>query len=124
MWFFGSAKHKHLVVITHEGSGRLRLNGNRSKGDKFKQNAANHAGTVCWIEFDLEGIPLDKGLGPAAGHLANGAAERLLADLPRTEECRAVRAELTRSEADTSRWLASGNTGKAARGGVASRGKE
>lgn len=122
-WGFGGGKKpKHLVVVTYEGGGRLRLNGNRSLGPKYKQNASNHSGTVCWIEFDTGGIPLDQGLGPSAGQLGSGVAERLLRELPQTTECRGIRADLERSPADASRWLAWGNS-SGARGGVDSRGK-
>ena len=69
----GRGGERHLVVITFEGPGRLRLNANRTSGKRARQGAIAHEQTIGWIEFSPDGGRLDQGLGPAAGKL--GAAE-------------------------------------------------
>src|SRR5687767_4575034 len=101
---FGRKSGTYLVVVTSEGSTRLRLNGNQMQSSRIKKNAAEHLGTVCWIEFEVGGPPRDQGLGPAASRLRPGEAERLLRELPRLEACRALLAELKQSPAHASRW--------------------
>ena len=86
----GGKGERHLVVITFEGPGRLRLNGNRSAGKRAKQGAAAHDQTVAWIEFAPAGGRLDQGLGPAAGRLGVEEVQALLRDLPTDPACRAV----------------------------------
>ena len=86
----GAKGDRHLVVITFEGPGRLRLNGNRSAGKKAKQGAAAHDQTVAWIEFAPGGGRLDQGLGPAAGRMGTEELQTLLRDLPTDPACRAV----------------------------------
>src|SRR5262249_3950453 len=86
----GGKGDRHLVVVTFEGPGRLRLNGNRSAGKRAKQGAAAHEQTVAWIEFAPEGGRLDQGLGPAASRIGAEELEALLRDLPTDPACRAV----------------------------------
>ena len=81
---------RHLVVITFEGPGRLRLNANRTSGSRAKQGAAAHEQTVGWIEFAADGGRLDQGLGPAAGKLGAAEVAALLRDLPSDPACRSV----------------------------------
>jgi hypothetical protein len=81
---------RHLVVITFEGPGRLRLNANRSSGKRAKQGAAAHEQTVGWIEFAADGGRLDQGLGPAAGKLGVAEVTALLRDLPSDPACQSV----------------------------------
>ena len=50
-WGFGSRSETHLVVVTYEGKGHLRLNGNHVRSFRARRNAAKHERTVCWIEF-------------------------------------------------------------------------
>jgi hypothetical protein len=86
----GGRGDRHLVVITFEGPGRLRLNGNRTSGRRAKRGAAAHEQTVGWIEFDPGGGRLDQGLGPAAGRLGEAEVTALLRDLPADPSCQAV----------------------------------
>jgi hypothetical protein len=86
----GGKSDRHLVVVTFEGPGRLRLNGNRSAGKRAKQGAAAHDQTVAWIEFAVDGGRLDQGLGPAAGRMGVEEVQALLRDLPADPACRAV----------------------------------
>jgi|RhiMethySRZTD1v2_1073278.scaffolds.fasta_scaffold203004_2 hypothetical protein len=86
----GGKGERHLVVITFEGPGRLRLNGNRSAGKRAKKGAAAHDQTVAWIEFAPEGGRLDQGLGPAAARMGVEEVQALLRDLPTDPACRAV----------------------------------
>src|SRR5262245_31239327 len=86
----GTKAERHLVVITFEGPGRLRLNGNRSAGKRAKLGAAAHDQTVAWIEFAVDGGRLDQGLGPAAARLGGEEVQTLLRDLPTDPACRAV----------------------------------
>jgi hypothetical protein len=81
---------RHLVVITFEGPGRLRLNANRTSGKRAKQGAAAHEQTVGWIEFAADGGRLDQGLGPAAGKLGVAEVTALLRDLPSDPACQSV----------------------------------
>jgi hypothetical protein len=86
----GGKVDRHLVVITFEGPGRLRLNGNRSAGKRAKQGAVAHEQTVAWIEFAVDGGRVDQGLGPAAGRIGTEEVQALLRDLPTDPACRAV----------------------------------
>jgi hypothetical protein len=84
------AKDSHLVVVTFEGPGRLRLNANRTSGKRGKKGAAAHEQTVGWIEFSPDGARLDQGLGPAAGKLGAAEVVALLRDLPTNPACQSV----------------------------------
>lgn len=86
----GGGGDRHLVVITFEGPGRLRLNANRTSGKRGRQGAAAHDQTVAWIEFAPDGGRLDQGLGPAAGKLGTEEVTALLRDLPSDPACRSV----------------------------------
>lgn len=86
----GGGGPRHLVVITFEGPGRLRLNANRTTGKRGRQGAAAHDQTVAWIEFDPKGGRLNQGLGPAAGRLGTAEVEALLRDLPSDPACQSV----------------------------------
>ena len=81
---------RHLVVVTFEGPGRLRLNANRTKGAQGKRGATAHGQTVGWVEFSADGTRLDQGLGPAAGRLGAAQVASLLRDLPADPACRSV----------------------------------
>lgn len=81
---------RHLVVITYEGPGRLRLNANRTSGKRAKQGAMAHDQTVGWIEFSRDGARLDQGLGPAAGRLGAAEVAAMLRDLPSDPACQSV----------------------------------
>lgn len=81
---------RHLVVITFEGPGRMRLNANRTSGKRARQGAAAHDQTVAWIEFSPDGGRLDQGLGPAAGKLDPAEVTALLRDLPSDPACKSV----------------------------------
>lgn len=81
---------RHLVVITFEGPGRLRLNANRTSTKRAKQGAAAHEQTVAWIEFAADGGRLDQGLGPSASKLGTDEVTALLRDLPGDPACRSV----------------------------------
>src|SRR3954453_22347392 len=84
----GRGRDRHLVVITFEGPGRLRLNANRTSSKRGKQGAAAHEQTVGWIEFSADGGRLDQGLGPAAGKLGAAEVAALLRDLPSDPACK------------------------------------
>jgi len=86
----GGGGDRHLVVVTFEGPGRLRLNANRTSGKRAKQGAAAHEQTIGWIEFDPKGGRLDQGLGPAAGKLGSAEVIALLRDLPNDPACQSV----------------------------------
>lgn len=113
---FGRGRQARLVVVTYEGPGRLMLNGNRTHNDRSKKHAASHSQTVCWIEFDVDGIPIDQGLGPASGRLGSGEAERLLRELPRNSDCRSVLAHMNEGRDQTGRWMKQVKSTPAARG--------
>jgi hypothetical protein len=81
---------RHLVVITFEGPGRLRLNANRTSGRRGKQGAVAHEQTIGWIEFAQDGSRVDQGLGPAAGKLRAAEVVALLRDLPTNPACQSV----------------------------------
>jgi hypothetical protein len=105
---FLSFKKKYdgrLVVLTYEGPGRLLLNGNRTRDERARRNAAAHPGTVCWIELASGGGRLDQGVGPAASHLDTAEVERLLRDLPQTSACRTVLEHLEQGRDHSCRWL-------------------
>ena len=86
----GRGGNRHLVVITFEGPGRLRLNANRTSSKRSLQWAVAHEGTVGWIEFSPDGTRLDQGVGPAAGKLGPAAVAALLRDLPTNPACQSV----------------------------------
>ena len=86
----GRGRTRHLVVVTFEGPGRLRLNANRTTGSRTKQGAAAHDQTVGWVEFAPDGTRLDQGLGPAAGKLGVAEVTALLRDLPTNPACQSV----------------------------------
>jgi hypothetical protein len=86
----GRGGDRHLVVITFEGPGRMRLNANRTSTKRAKQGAAAHEQTVAWIEFSPDGGRLDQGLGPAAGKLNPADVAALLRDLPSNPACKSV----------------------------------
>lgn len=81
---------RYLVVVSFEGPGRLRLNGNKTTGKRARQGAVAHEQTVAWIEFSPDGGRLDQGLGPAAGKLDSAKVAALLQDLPTDPACRSV----------------------------------
>ena len=114
-----SFKNKYdgrLVVLTYEGPGRLLLNGNRTRDEHARRNAAAHPGTVCWIELASGGGRLAQGVGPAASHLDGAEVERLLRELPHTSCCRTVLEHLEQGHGHSSRWLEL-SRGQAAAGG-------
>jgi hypothetical protein len=81
---------RHLVVVTFEGPGRLRLNANRTYGKRGRQGAVAHDRTVGWIEFAHDGTRLDQGLGPAAAKVGAAEVVALLRDLPTNPACQSV----------------------------------
>ena len=121
---FGSRRATHLVVVTREGPGHMRLNGNHVRKDSVKQNALNHSRTVCWIEYEPKGPRIDQGLGPAATQLEPGAAERLLSELPQTEVCKQVLRDLEGSPAHSARWLPWAGSKAPLRGSMGDHGKQ
>lgn len=100
---FGKRAEAILAVVTYEGPGRFRLNGVRGKGAQAKKGASAHDRTVCWVEFDSGGIPVDRGLGRAATQA--GQAERLLRDLPTNPICRTIIDRLRQGEESVGKWL-------------------
>jgi hypothetical protein len=105
---FLSFKKKYdgrLVVVTYEGPGRLLLNGNRTRDERARRNAAAHPATVCWIELASGGGRLDQGVGPAAGRVDKLEVDQLLRELPQTSSCRAVLENLEQGRDHSSRWL-------------------
>lgn len=108
----GGRSERHLVVITFEGPGRLRLNGNRSAGRRAKQGAVAHEQTVAWIEFAPDGGRLDQGLGPAASRLGGAEVQALLRDLPSDPACRAVLQGLAGGREHSSKVLDFGRWGQ------------
>jgi hypothetical protein len=103
-----SFKNKYdgrLVVLTYEGPGRLLLNGNRTRDEHARRNAAAHQMTVCWIELASGGGRMAQGIGPAAGHLESAAVERFLRELPQTSCCRTVLEHLEQGRKHSTRWL-------------------
>jgi hypothetical protein len=86
----GKGGERHLVVITLEGPGRMRLNANRTSGKRARQGAAAHDQTVGWIEFAPDGARLEQGLGPAAARLGAAEVVALLSDLPSNPACKSV----------------------------------
>lgn len=96
---------RHLVVITFEGPGRLRLNANRTAGKRGKQGATAHEQTIGWIEFAADGTRLDQGLGPAAGKLGAAEVMALLRDLPGNPACQSVLRGLTSGRDHSSKVL-------------------
>jgi hypothetical protein len=122
--WLGKRNETHLVVVTLEGPGRLRLNGNLVRSKKFKLNASDHPQTVCWIEFTPEGSRGDVGQGPSASRLGPGDVDRLLRELPQTTECRAVLQELRAGRERAGQWLRWGNAGAAPRGAMGDRSRQ
>jgi hypothetical protein len=103
-----SFKNKYdgrLVVLTYEGPGRLLLNGNRTRDEHARRNAAAHPGTICWIELASGGGRMAQGVGAAAGHLDSAEVERFLRELPQTSCCRTVLEHLDQGRDHSSRWL-------------------
>jgi len=105
---FLSSKNKYdgrLVVVSYQGPGRLLLNGNRTRDEQARRNAAAHAETVCWIEVAPGGRRMAQGVGPAASRLESAEVERLLRELPRTACCRSVLEHLEQGRDHSGRWL-------------------
>ncbi len=98
---FGKGGDSFLIVVTSEGTNRLRINGVRlAKGGPSKKSATSHAATVCWIEFSKSGKVQDQGAGSAvAGH------ERLLRDLPANPICQGVLERLREGQESVGKWL-------------------
>jgi hypothetical protein len=101
----GKGKDRHLVVVTFEGPGRLRLNANRSSGPKARRGAVAHSQTVGWIEFAPDGSKLEQGVGPAAGQLGAAAVAALLRDLPSNPACQSVLRGLSSGREHSSKVL-------------------
>ncbi|HVK10596.1 MAG TPA: hypothetical protein VM597_17650 [Gemmataceae bacterium] len=96
---------RHLVVVTFEGPGRLRLNANRSSGPRAKRGAAAHARTVGWIELTPDGRLLDHALGPAAPKLGTAEVTALLRQLPADPACKSVLRDLGAGRPQASKVL-------------------
>ncbi len=94
-----------LVVVTYEGPGRLMLNGNRTRDEQPRRNAAAHPETVCWIEFTPEGGRVAQGVGPEACRLEKAEVDRLLRELPHIPCCRFVLKQLEEGRNHAGRWL-------------------
>lgn len=92
-----------LLVVTHEGAGRLRLNGFRTSKERPRAAAVAHGRTVCWIEYDATGLPIDRGIGVAT--LPRDETQRVLAGLPTDPIGRAVLDRLRAGEESVSKWL-------------------
>ncbi|GIW88061.1 MAG: hypothetical protein KatS3mg108_2385 [Isosphaeraceae bacterium] len=120
---FGRTVDKYLVVVSYEGGGRMRLNGIRVRDKKTKQNASNHTQTVCWSEFDADGVRTDQGKGSEAKRLEPETLEKLLRELPMIAECRFILERLRAGEERVGKWLAWGSAGAPKRGTVGSQGK-
>lgn len=120
---FGRSAEKHLVVVIYEGGGRMRLNGIRAKDKKTKQNAMGHSQTVCWSEFDADGVRTDQGKGPEAARLAPEKLDKLMRELPMIPECRAVLELLRNGEERVGKWLVWGSADAAKRGTAGSQGR-
>ena len=103
---------RHLVVISFEGPGRLRLNANRTSGPRARRGAAAHEQTVGWIEFTPDGRRLDQGLGPAAAKLGAAEVSALLRDLPADAACRSVLSGLASGREHSSKILSFDNWGR------------
>jgi hypothetical protein len=103
MGLFGKRATTMVAVVTLEGPGRLRLNGFRTSAERTKAAAVAHSRTVCWVEFDSGGIPIDRGTGAAARQV--GHTDRLLRDLPSNSVCRDVVERLRQGEDSISKWL-------------------
>ncbi len=105
---FLRSKNKYdgrLVVVSYQGPGRLLLNGNRTRDEHARRNAAAHADTVCWIELTPGGKRMAQGVGPAASHRESAEVEQLLRDLPQTACCRSVLDHLEQGRDHSARWL-------------------
>jgi hypothetical protein len=113
----GRGGERHLVVITFEGPGRLRLNANRTSGKRARQGAIAHEQTIGWIEFAPDGGRLDQGLGPAAGKLAPAELTALLRDLPSDPACKSVLRGLGSGRDHSSKVLSFDQWGKFGVGG-------
>lgn len=103
---------RHLVVITFEGPGRMRLNANRTSGKRAREGAATHEQTVGWIEFAPDGRRLEQGLGPAAGKLGAAEVTALLRDLPANPACQSVLRGLASGREHSSKVLSFENWGQ------------
>jgi hypothetical protein len=108
----GKGKERHLVVVTFEGPGRLRLNANKTNGPKARQGAAAHEQTVGWIEFAPDGSRLEQGFGPAAGRLGAAESAALLRDLPSNPACQSVLRGLASGREHSSKVLSFENWGQ------------
>jgi hypothetical protein len=116
---FGGGTETHLVVVIFEGSGRLRLHGNKVKDNgKTKKNAASHGHAVCWAEFTPEGARQDGGLGVMSTRLGPGEADRLLKELSQLEACRTVLTDIRQGKDSSSKWLVWGQAAQPAPGGA------
>ncbi len=105
---FLSSKNKYdgrLVVVSYQGPGRLLLNGNRTRDEQARRNAAAHADTVCWIELTPGRKQMAQGVGPATCRLESAAVEKLLRDLTQTACCRSVLDHLEQGRDHSARWL-------------------
>lgn len=120
---FGKKKVNHLVVVSYEGPGSLRLNGNRILTAQVKKNASSHDQTVCWIEFTPDGARRDQGTGPSASRLEPAELERLERELPQTQACRTVLEALQKGQDRSGLWLPWSVAGKAKRGTRADQGR-
>ncbi len=96
---------RHLVVVTFEGAGRLRLNANRSSGPRAKRGAAAHPRTIGWIELAPDGRLLDHALGPAAPKLGTAEVLALLRRLPSDPACKSVLRDLGAGRPQASKVL-------------------
>ena len=102
---------RHLVVVTFEGPGRLRLNANRSSGPQAKRGAVAHPRTVGWIELTPDGTLLDHAIGPAAPKLGTTEVVALLRSLPTDPACRSVLRDLGTGRTQASKVLSFENWG-------------
>jgi hypothetical protein len=105
LFTFKKKYDSRLVVLTYEGPGRLLLNGNRTRDENARQNAAAHPGTVCWIELASGGGRMAQGVGPAAARLDTAEVDRLMHELPQTSCCRTVLEHLAEGHDHSCRWL-------------------
>ena len=108
---------RHLVVVTFEGPGRLRLNANRSSGPRAKRGAVAHPRTVGWIELTPDGTLLDQALGPAAPKLGTAEVTALLRGLATDPACRSVLRALGTGRPQASKVLSFENWGQFGAGG-------
>lgn len=122
-WWSDGRGDTALVVVSFEGTGRLRLNGIRVRRDRTRRNAEQHGQTVCWVHFGPVGERLDQGQGPEASRLDPGQVERLMRDLPDRPECQAVLKDLAQGKESSGHWLNWGGGGAAFRGTMGQHGR-